>query len=139
MGLTRAQIAERLDITVRTIYRWENDHEEFCHAVKQGMDMKDELIEGSLFQRAMGYSHKAVKIFMPAGAKEPIYAEYMEHFPPDTGAAIFLLKNKKPDTWRDRREYTFEGDKPPVVINSNTATELLDPSQQDNLELGEKS
>jgi hypothetical protein len=30
---------------------------------------------------------------MPAGAKKPIYAPYVEHVPPDVTAAIFWLKN----------------------------------------------
>jgi hypothetical protein len=29
----------------------------------------------------VGYSYDAVKIFMPAGAKKPIYAPYVEHAP----------------------------------------------------------
>jgi hypothetical protein len=42
-----------------------------------------------------------VKIFMPAGAKKPVYAPYVEHVPPDTTAAIFWLKNRDPARWRD--------------------------------------
>ena len=38
---------------------------------------------------------------MPAGAKKPIYAPYVEHVPPDTTAAIFWLKNRDPAHWRD--------------------------------------
>jgi hypothetical protein len=38
---------------------------------------------------------------MPAGAKAPIYAPYVEHVPPDTTAAIFWLKNRDPANWRD--------------------------------------
>ena len=38
---------------------------------------------------------------MPAGAKKPVYAPYREHVPPDTTAAIFWLKNRKPSEWRD--------------------------------------
>jgi hypothetical protein len=34
-------------------------------------------VERSLYQKANGYN--AVKIFMPAGAKKPIYAPYVEH------------------------------------------------------------
>jgi hypothetical protein len=34
----------------------------------------DERMERSLYQRGLGYSYDAVKIFMPAGAKKPIYA-----------------------------------------------------------------
>jgi hypothetical protein len=42
-----------------------------------------------------------VKIFMLTGAKKPVYAPYREHVPPDVTAAIFWLKNRKPDQWRD--------------------------------------
>jgi hypothetical protein len=42
-----------------------------------------------------------VKIFMPAGAKKPVYAPYVEHVPPDVTACIFWLKNRDPAHWRD--------------------------------------
>jgi hypothetical protein len=42
-----------------------------------------------------------VKIFMPAGREKPVYAPYVEHVPPDTTAAIFWLKNRDPQHWRD--------------------------------------
>ena len=58
-------------------------------------------MERSLYQRGLGYSYDAVKIFMPAGAKKPIYAPYVEHVPPDTTAAIFWLENRDPAHWRD--------------------------------------
>jgi hypothetical protein len=44
------------------------------------------------------------EIFMPAGAKAPVYAPYVEHVPPDVTAGIFWLKNRKPADWRDYRE-----------------------------------
>jgi hypothetical protein len=36
-----------------------------------------------LYERAVGYNYDAVKIFMPANAKKPVYAPYVEHIPPD--------------------------------------------------------
>ena len=51
--------------------------------------------------RGVGYSYDAVKIFMPAGAKKPVYAPYVEHVPPDVTACIFWLKNRDPAHWRD--------------------------------------
>ena len=57
--------------------------------------------ERSLYERANGYSYDAVKIFMPSGAKKPVYAPYVEHMPPEMTAAIFWLKNRRPDLWRD--------------------------------------
>jgi hypothetical protein len=54
-----------------------------------------------LYQKAIGYSYDAVKIFLPYGSTTPIYAPYIEHVPPDTTAAIFWLKNRNPTQWRD--------------------------------------
>jgi hypothetical protein len=50
-----------------------------------------------------------VKIFMPAGASEPVYAKYIERYPPDTTACIFFLKNRRSDLWRDahRQEHAI--------------------------------
>ena len=57
-------------------------------------------VERSLYERANGYSYDAVKIFMPAGAKQPIVVHYTEHCPPDVGAAFIWLKNRDPQHWR---------------------------------------
>jgi len=38
---------------------------------------------GPLYERAVGYNYDAVKIFMPANAKKPVYAPYVEHISPD--------------------------------------------------------
>ena len=70
-------------------------------ALKIGKAEADNRVERSLYERANGYSYETVKIFMPAGAKKPIYAPYVEHVPPDTTAAIFWLKNRDPAHWRD--------------------------------------
>jgi hypothetical protein len=58
-------------------------------------------VERSLYERANGYSYDAVKIFMPAGSKQPVVVHYTEHCPPDVGAAFIWLKNRDPDRWRD--------------------------------------
>ena len=58
-------------------------------------------VERSLYQKAVGYDYPAVKIFMPAGAKKPVYAPYVEHVPPDVTACIFWLKKRDPAHWRD--------------------------------------
>jgi hypothetical protein len=49
-------------------------------------------------------NYEAVKIFMPAGRSEPVYAPYIEHVPPDTTAGIFWLKNRDPQHWRDSQQ-----------------------------------
>ncbi len=57
----------------------------------------------SLYRRGMGYEHLATKIFMPAGAEEPVYAPYVEHYPPDTNAALGWLSRRQPALWKERQ------------------------------------
>jgi hypothetical protein len=50
---------------------------DFLGSLKEGKEEADARVERSLYQRAVGYHYDAVKIFMPAGAKKPIYAPYV--------------------------------------------------------------
>lgn len=104
LGATDEEVADFIGVSVRTLYRWNIDHPKFCQALKVGKEVADQRVEQSLYHKAVGYSHESVKIFMPAGASEPIYAPYTEHIPPDTTAMIFWLKNRKPDEWRDAKQ-----------------------------------
>lgn len=104
LGATDSDLADFFGVNTTTIWRWQNEHEEFCNALKLGKETADNRVERSLYHKANGYSFPAVKIFMPAGADEPVYAPYTEHVPPDTTACIFWLKNRQRDKWRDRVE-----------------------------------
>jgi hypothetical protein len=73
-------------------------------AIRMYFKKEDELAKGverSLYERANGYNYEAVKVFMPAGAKQPVVVHYTEHCPPDVGAAFIWLKNRDPERWRD--------------------------------------
>lgn len=102
LGATDQDIADFFEVDVRTIYRWKHAHDAFCQALKIGKDVADDRVERSLYHRAVGYERDAVKIFMPAGAEEPVYAPYREAVTADTAAAIFWLKNRR--GWRDKTE-----------------------------------
>lgn len=115
LGATDAELAEVLDVSETTINAWKVQFVEFSEALKKGKKAADGNVAERLYQRAMGYSNeKAVKIFMPAGAEEPVYAPFTEHYPPDTTACIFWLKNRRPDLWRDKRELDLKTDKTPL-------------------------
>lgn len=103
LGATDVEIADFFRIAVSTLGNWKLDHPEFLEALKEGKAEADKRVEESLYHRAVGYSHDAVKIFMPAGADKPVHAPYREHYPPDTTAAIFWLKNRQPERWRDKQ------------------------------------
>lgn len=110
MGATDQELADFFEVEVRTIYRWKNEHPEFSQSLKIGKDIADERVERSLYQKAIGYEQDEVKIFMPSGSADPVYAPYRAKIAPDTTAAIFWLKNRKRAEWRDKIEQTISGD-----------------------------
>lgn len=109
MGATDQEIADFFEVDVRTVYRWKHVHPKFCQAIKAAKESADERVERSLYQRAIGYEQDEVKIFMPGGADEPVYAPFRAKVAPDTTAAIFWLKNRRPSDWRDKQEIDVKG------------------------------
>ena len=101
-GATDEELADILDISTRTLYRWKIEHTEFCQAINIGKEAADARVERSLYKRAVGFESDAVKIFMPSGAEEPVYAPYKEFHAPDVGAATFWLKNRQPEKYREK-------------------------------------
>jgi len=110
LGATDDEIADFFGVDVRTIYRWKNDHDDFCHALKVGKQSADSRVERSLYQRAVGYEVDDLKIFMPGGADKPVYAPYVKKVHSDVTAAIFWLKNRDPEKWRDKQEHDHKVD-----------------------------
>jgi len=102
LGATDVELADFFEVDVRTIYRWKHEHEEFCQALNAGKEKANERVENSLYQKAVGYTFESEKIFNHQG--QILRAPTREHVPPDTTAAIFWLKNRRPDQWRDKQE-----------------------------------
>jgi hypothetical protein len=115
LGATDQEVADFFEVDVRTIYRWKHDHSEFCQALKVGKDVADERVERSLYQKAIGYEQDEVKIFMPGGAAEPVYAPFRAKIAADTTAAIFWLKNRRSQQWRDKSEVEHGGEVTTVI------------------------
>lgn len=117
LGATDAQLAQFFDVSVRTIETWKTAQPTFLQSLKEGKDLADAQVAMSLYRRATGYSHKAVKIFGNAQGESNV-VEYVEHYPPDTTACIFWLKNRQRDNWRNRPEAEgTEGESLSITIN----------------------
>ena len=99
-----AKIADFFGVSKTAVAKWRVAHPEFFDAIRRGSVVADTHVATALFKRATGYKHKAVKIFMPAGAAAPVYAPYVEHYPPDTAAAVHWLNNRASEHWRTKQE-----------------------------------
>ncbi len=112
-GAVDEEIAGLLGISLRTLYYWKAQHAEFSAALQRGKDIADDMVEAALFRRATGYSFDAIKIVtVPQGANQGSKVEevpYVEHIPPDTAAAVFWLKNRRPKKWREKVDMEHSG------------------------------
>jgi len=119
-GFTDEQMANWFEICVKTFYNWTVAHPEFLQAVKVGKDAPDDRTERSLYHRANGYEWteevpiKVKEIEYDAGrkVKETERVEVVKvrkQMPPDTAAAIFWLKNRRKEAWRDKQPSDGDG------------------------------
>lgn len=101
-GATDREVGEYLGVSERTINNWKHEHPEFGEALTVGKSTADRRVEGSLYRRATGYTFDSEKIMQYEG--QVIRAPIVEHVPPDTTAAIFWLKNRMPEIYREKSE-----------------------------------
>lgn len=100
-GKTMEQIADTIGVNPSSLYLWQGKHG-FSESLKEARLTTDDMVEASLFKRALGYSCEDTKFFMYEG--EILKEKYTKHYPPDVVACIFWLKNRRPDDWREQPE-----------------------------------
>jgi transcriptional regulator with XRE-family HTH domain len=119
-GLSDKQIADNMGISRSTLNEWKKKYPDISDTIKKDKAVADIQVENALFKRAVGYTVtlkkpiKVKKVSYRDGKKvreeEKVeYAEEELHVPSDTTAAIFYLKNRKPDTWRDKQDVQVSG------------------------------
>lgn len=131
LGATDAELADFFNVHVATLNRWKHEHPDFCASIKTGKDELDERVERSLYHRAVGYTFETEKVFQFQG--QIVRTPTKEHVPPDTTAAIFWLKNRRSQDWRDvhKHEHGQPGD-----FDKMNADELRDYIAREAQELG---
>lgn len=107
---TYKDIGNIIGVDERTIYRWQNEHESFCQALKRGRERRLDKVEYNMYERAYGIEYTEKKKIIEGkqdkdgkikeGSKVRI-EETKKYIPPDTGAMCFLLKTQRPDKYRE--------------------------------------
>lgn len=119
-GATDQELADYFGVDVRTLYRWKNTQPAFRHALKVAKDASDDRVERSLLERALGYERDEVDIKVVNG--EIVQTPIRKFYPPDTTAAIFWLKNRKPAEWRDVKATELTGANGGAIKSESTVT-----------------
>ena len=109
LGATDAQLADFFGVVEQTINNWKLAQPEFLESLRDGKAIADATVAQSLFRRAVGYEHDAVKIVADAKTGANVAVPYVERYPPDTTACIFWLKNRRRDLWRDKHDLEHTG------------------------------
>ena len=125
-GATDVQIAKFFNITRQTLENYKKNYHEFFYTLKDWKLKADAKVERSLYEKACGYSAPAVKFFQHGN--KIIKQEYIEHYPPDTVACIFWLKNRQPEQWREKVDYEHTGELT-IKFKIENASGFLNPTE----------
>ena len=108
LGATDKEMADIFEVALSTFNLWKLKNKYFSDSLKKGKQFADANVSSRLYERAMGYSHSEDKIFNDSGI--PLVVPTTKHYPPDTVAAIFWLKNRQPAKWRDKQDIEHSGE-----------------------------
>lgn len=110
-GLTDEQIAHNIGVTGRTFSDWKARFPSISSTLKKGKAPVDIQVENALLKRAMGYTvtETVKEVYREGDTKNgkvisSHIREITKEIPPDVGAIIFWLKNRRPGRWRDKIE-----------------------------------
>ena len=101
LGATNADLADVFEVAPRTIDNWIANIPEFAKAVREGRTVADARVARSLYERAVGYQHTVEQTVLHRGEERKLTNTV--HYPPDTGACIFWLRNRRRDLWGNQR------------------------------------
>ena len=107
LGATDKELADFFEVCEATINNWKQNQPGFLESLKRGKIQADAEVASKLFQRAIGYEHPETKFFVvkvDRDSEEIQTKETIKIYPPDATAALFWLKNRQPDKWRDKQE-----------------------------------
>ena len=124
-GCTQSEIAEKIGVHPATITDWKHKYPEFSEALKRGKQKPDDIVQKSLYTRAIGYEYTETKIVKDETGCIIKTETVTKQMAPDVGAQCMWLKNRRPEEWRDKQEIEHSGkDGGPIRIV--TAKDLSD-------------
>ncbi|MHB8916547.1 MAG: helix-turn-helix domain-containing protein [Desulfocucumaceae bacterium] len=108
LGATDREMADFFEVNEDTLNEWKKVHPEFSESLKKGKEQADAVVASKLYHRAIGYEHEDTQ-FATFQGEITDRETYIKHYPPDTTAAIFWLKNRQSAKWRDTQNMELTG------------------------------
>lgn len=109
LGATDMELADFFGVSVTTLNNWKKIYPEFLVSIKRGKKFADANVVQALYKRALGYIIEEKTLLYKNG--ELMHERRSEkHFPPDTTACIFWLKNRLPEQWNEKYRVEHKGE-----------------------------
>lgn len=122
LGATDAKLADFFEVSETTVNNWKIAHPGFLESIRAGKRAADAEVAHGLFNRARGAQYttqQAFKVrrieFDDKGKKKAEFEEVISIpvdvvEPPDTAACSLWLRNRDPESWRDKVEHAHSGE-----------------------------
>ena len=132
-GLTDEEIADKLDISHESFYKYKREFSEFTDTLKETKEIADIKVENSLNRNANGYDYeeqvvvmKKEVIYNEQGKRQkeityPVTVTVTKHKEAETKAQQFWLQNRKPDKWRNQAQVELKVSKLEDILNGNNS------------------
>jgi hypothetical protein len=111
-GSTDIEIMEMLGVKRDTFYKWKKERPEFSEALKRGKDIANGELLNAAFRQAKGYYQtvtEPMKVRQDDGSETIEMVTYDKFIPANNTMAIFMLKNRIPEHYKDKHEVNHEG------------------------------
>jgi hypothetical protein len=106
-GLSDADIAKNLGISLDAYYRYQKQFPEFYEAIKRGKRPANIIVENALFKRCIGFEfdEPSTETYVDEKGKKHVKKKTTtKYIIPDINAIRFWLINREPDLWKTIRE-----------------------------------
>lgn len=144
-GYTDKNLATHFKVSERTINNWKSEYLQFLQSLKKGKDDFDShVVEQALLKRAVGYSYVETTRELQADSGElfdedsdsdiqtlVVTKKVTKQIAADVTAQIFWLKNRKPERWSDKHEFTGS-----IEIKEPLTFEVMEKRMQDAKKAG---
>lgn len=101
-GVGDVILAKAFKTSKVSINAWKHQYPDFLNSLKKGkIEYDTDNVESALLQRALGYHHQEVQFFSHNGIVTD-QRETTKQYPPETGACIKWLMNRRGKDWSER-------------------------------------